>query len=130
MLEEAMKSGDEAPQPGVRVERRSGRPTVQRDDAFWREHERRRVELGHSVRQYCAANGLALSTYRLRVNGKKPASAKPAAARSSTLPGFVAVMAAPAEAAAAIEIALEGMTVRLCGSAAERVLARVMERLA
>ena len=36
----------------------------------------------------------------------------------------------PAEAAAVIEIALQDMTMRLSGSAAERVLARVMERLA
>jgi hypothetical protein len=43
---------------------------VQRDNAFWLEHERRRVDLGQSARQYCAANGLALSKYRLRVNGK------------------------------------------------------------
>jgi len=123
MLEEAR--GDEGHQPAVRVDRRSGKPTVQRDDAFWCEHERRRVELGQSARQYCAANGLALSTYRLRVKGQKRASGNPSAA-----PTFVAVTSS-GEAAAAIEIVLEGgTTMRLCGSAAERVLARVMERLA
>jgi hypothetical protein len=130
MLEEARESGDEGHRPAVRVDRRSGKPTVQRDDAFWREHERRRVELGQSARQYCAANGLALSTYRLRVNGKKRAGGKPSDAPRSMSPTFVAVTS-PGDAAATIEITLEGgMMMRLCGSAAERVLARVMERLA
>lgn len=129
MLEEARESGDEGHRPAVRVDRRSGKPTVQRDDAFWREHERRRVELGQSARQYCAANGLALSTYRLRVNGKKRAGEKPSDAPRSMSPTFVAVTSPGA--AGAIEITLEGgMTMRLGGSAAERVLARVMERLA
>jgi len=130
MSEEVRGSSDEAGQSGVRIDWRSGKPMVQHDEAFWREHERRRLELGMSARQYCAVNGLALSTYRLRLNGQKRKSAKTGSSSASSSPSFVAVTPPPAEAAAVIEIALEGMTVRLCGSAAERVLARVMERLA
>lgn len=128
MSQEARGSTDEARQPGVRIDWRTGKPMVQHDDAFWREHERRRLEPGMGTSQYCAANGLAVSTYRLRLKGQKRKSEK--AASSSASPAFVAVTAPPAEAAAVIEIALQDMTMRLCGSAAERVLARVMERLA
>jgi hypothetical protein len=128
MLEEARESTDEAREPGVRVDWRTGKPMVQHDEAYWREHERRRLELGMSVRQYCAANDLALSTYRHRVSSKKRASAK--TTTGSPSPAFVAVTPPPAAAAAVIEVALDGMTMRLCGSAAERVLARVIERLA
>ena len=132
MLEEAGQSADEAQQVGLRVDWRTGKPMLQHDDAFWREQERRRVELGMTVPQYCAANGLALSTYRHRVSGKKRTGAKTAtsSSQSSPTPAFVAVTPAPTETAVAIEIALEGMTMRLCGTAAESVLARVMERLA
>lgn len=49
---------------------------VQHDDVFWHDHEQRRVEQGVSMPQYCAANGLALSTYRHRVNGKPRSSAR------------------------------------------------------
>ena len=65
----------------VRVDWRTGQEMVQHDDAFWRDHEQRRLEQGVSVRQYCSTNGLALSTYRHRVDGKKRSSARPAAAK-------------------------------------------------
>nr|WP_015586010.1 hypothetical protein [Comamonas sp. 7D-2]AGJ70660.1 hypothetical protein [Comamonas sp. 7D-2] len=85
-----------------------------------------------SVPQYCAANALALSTYRHRVNGKTRSSARPAAAKStpSRSAAFVPVSTPRPEVAALVEIALEGMTLRLNGEAAERVLAGVMARLA
>lgn len=77
-----------------------------------------------SVSQYCAATGLALTTYRLRVGGKK----RPA---QTAAPSFVAITtpAAPAEAGT-VEVVLQGVTMRLGGAAAERVLSRVLERLA
>lgn len=104
---------------------------VQRDDAFWRDHEQRRREQAVSVRQYCAANALALSTYRHRVNGKKRSSQRPAAAPTpSRAAAFVPVSTTRPEAAALVEIALPGMTLRLSGGAAERVVAGVMARLA
>lgn len=134
MQEAAIETTDEPHATGTRIDWRTGKPMVQRDEAFWREHERRRVELGMGVRRYCDANGLALSTYRHRVNGKKCRSAKAPAASSTTAtsPAFLAVTAPPAAdaAAAVLEIAVEGMTMRLRGAAAERVLARVMDRLA
>lgn len=116
----------------VRVDWRTGRAMVQHDDAFWRDHEQRRLEQGMSVPQYCAANALALSTYRHRVNGKKRSSARPAAAKStpSRSAAFVPVSTPRPEVAALVEIALEGMTLRLNGEAAERVLVGVMARLA
>jgi hypothetical protein len=116
----------------VRVDWRTGQPMVQHDDAFWRDHEQRRVEQGVSMPKYCAANGLALSTYRHRVNGKTRSSARPAAAKQtpSRSAAFVPVSTPRTEAAATVEIALEGMTLRLSGEAAERLLAGVMARLA
>lgn len=115
-----------------RVDWRTGQPMVQHDDAYWSGHERRRLEQGQSVRQYCAANGLALSTYRHRVTGKKRSGAKPAAAKStpSQAAAFVPLSRPRPGVAALVEIALEGMTLRLNGEAAERVLAGVMARLA
>jgi hypothetical protein len=115
-----------------RVDWRTGQPMVQRDDAFWRDHEQRRLEQGLSVRQYCTANGLALSTYRHRANGKKRPSAKPAAAKSapSRAAAFVPVSTPRPAVVALVEIALEGMTLRLSGEAAERIVCGVMARLA
>ena len=116
----------------VRVDWRTGQAMVQHDDAFWRDHEQRRLDQGLSVPQYCAANALALSTYRHRVSGKKRAIAKPVATKpiASRSPSFVPVSAPRAELGALVEIALQGMTLRLSGEAAERVLASVMARLA
>jgi hypothetical protein len=111
----------------MRVDGRSGQATKHHDDAFWLEHERRRVESGLSARQYCASNGLALSTYRLRLKGIKRAKAEVQAGPASR-PAFVAI-GAPRDEAATVEVAVEGMTVRLYGAGAERVLRRVMERL-
>lgn len=116
----------------VRVDWRTGQAMVQHDDAFWRDHEQRRLEQGLSVPQYCEVNALALSTYRHRVSGKKRASARPAATKPapSGSPSFVPVAAARSELGALVEIALQGMTLRLSGEAAERILAGVMARLA
>lgn len=61
----------------VRRDWRTGQPMVEHGAAFWREHEQRRVAQGLSVPQYCAANDLALSTFRHRVYGKKRGGAKP-----------------------------------------------------
>lgn len=119
----------------VRIDWRTGRPMVQHDDAFWCGHERRRIEQGLSVPQYCAANALALSTYRHRVSGKKRARAASQGRSSSRehvgTAAFVAVAPPRPEAAAAVvEITLEGMTLRLHGEAADRVLDQVVGRLA
>jgi hypothetical protein len=116
----------------VRVDWRTGQAMVQHGEAFWRDHEQRRREQALSVRQYCAANGLALSTYRHRAIGTKRSSAKPAAAKRapSRAAAFVPVSTARPEVAALVEIALQGMTLRLSGEAAERVVAGVMARLA
>ena len=125
----------------MRVDWRTGRPMVQHDESFWREHERLRVEQGRSIAQYCAAHGLALSTYRHRVYGKKrtgsPSARPPQAAleRTDRRPqpprGFVALTTTPVEIAPApVEVTWQGMTLRLHGEAAERVLVEVVKRLA
>jgi hypothetical protein len=46
MLEEARESIAEARTTGARVDWRTGKPLVQHDAAYWREHEHRRLELG------------------------------------------------------------------------------------
>lgn len=118
-----------------RVDWRSGKTVAVRDDAFWQDHERRRREQGLSVGQYCQANGLALSTYRHRTSGKRrsrTASVTPAASAASAPARFIAVSpATPPAAASAVEVVLgDGMTLRLAGAAAERLVERVLERLA
>lgn len=132
MADEARNEVDGAEQRHIRVDWRTGRRMVQRGEAFWQEQERRRMELGMSVPEYCAANNLALSTYRHRVGGKKRASSTTAAASApaSPAPSFIAVTSPRADADTVVEIVLEGMTVRLCGAAADRVLDRVLARLA
>lgn len=131
MTDEARESVDVGARRRVRVDWRTGQPMVQHDPAFWRDHEERRLEQGLSVPQYCAANGLALSTYRHRVYGKKRASATPPVTKPAPLQAaaFVPVTSSRPSAAALVEVVLEGMTLRLNGEAAERVVAGVMARL-
>jgi len=110
------------------------RDGAERDDAFWLAHEERRLNQGMSVRQYCHDNGLALSTYRYRLAKHRRSSgamqAETTSAKAST--SFIAI-GSPAvpSIASDVEIALSGgITLRLTGASAERVLARVLERLA
>lgn len=127
----------EGPQPPRhRVDWRTGKAMVERGDAFWQEHERLRLESGMSVPQYCRAHDLALSTYRHRVSGRRRGVNTAATARKAAA-SFVALSApvAPKAATAAqgnesLEVSLGGMTLRLQGEAAVRVLERVMARLA
>lgn len=132
MTDEAREVTEAAMPRGVRVDRRTGQPMLQHDNAFRRAHERQRQEQGMTVPQYCAANGLALSTLRHRVNGKKHmhAHSRPERLAPSQRPAFVAMSAPPPSSSALVEVALEGMTLRLSGEAADRVVASVMARLA
>ena len=120
---------------GAAVDPGHVRDDAERDDAFWLAHDQRRLNQGMSVRQYCHDNALALSTYRYRMakhrrtKGATPFDTPPAKASNSS---FIAI-GAPASASIAsdVEIALAaGITLRLTGASAERVLARVLERLA
>lgn len=110
------------------------RDGAERDDAFWLAHEQRRLNQGVSVRQYCHDNALALSTYRYRLAKQRRSSgsiqAETAAARAST--SFIAIGSpAGSSISSDVEVALAtGITLRLTGASAERVLARVLERLA
>ena len=133
-MEDKQVDGGAAVAKTLRTDWRSGKPVLLRDEAFWSGHEKRRIEQGQSVRAYCEANGLALSTYRHRASGQPQrrsgsvsgAAPTPAAAR------FIAVTpAVPQEADCAVEVRLgEGISMRLAGSAAERVVAQLLARLA
>ena len=138
----------EGPQPPRhRVDWRTGKAMVERGDAFWQEHERQRLATGMSVPQYCVAHELALSTYRHRVSGRRrgvntaataTAAGTTIAATARKAASFVALSSPVASKAAAtaaqgnesLEVSLGGMTLRLQGEAAVRVLERVMARLA
>jgi hypothetical protein len=69
MANESNEVAEAAEPLRVRRDWRTGRPMVEHGEAFWREHEQRRVAQGLSVPQYCAAHDLALSTFRHRVYG-------------------------------------------------------------
>jgi len=123
---------DEGARPAThRVDWRTGTAMVERGDAFWQEHERQRLESGMSVRQYCQAHELALSTYRHRVSGRRRGlnAAAPSTTTAKKPTAFVALTPLSAlktveMAASSLEISLGGMTLRLQGKAAERVLVR------
>jgi len=104
---------------------------ARRDDAFWRSHEQQRRRQGLSIAQYCQATGLALSTFRHRINRLAAAEAVSAAGEAS---GHFIALAQPAPRgqidAVEIEVVLpESMTLRLHGAAARQVLDRVLARL-
>jgi hypothetical protein len=129
-----MEERDE-PEAGTRARRlrtdhRTGKPVLLRDAAFWQEHERRRVEQGLSMPAYCKANELSISTYRHRMN---PRSRKAAVRTGSAkvLPQFLPVQAPVAAAMEQVVEVLAGdMTLKLHGTAADKVLQRLLEKLA
>lgn len=117
---------------GDAVESGQVRDGAERDDAFWLAHEERRLNQGMSVRQYCHDNALALSTYRYRLaKHRRSIGTMPAAAAKGSA-SFIAIGSPSVPSIASdVEIALcGGITLRLAGASAERVLARVLERLA
>jgi hypothetical protein len=122
---EAPQSESEAPS------RASG--SAGRDDAFWFDHDERRRSLGISIRLYCQQNGLSLSTYRYRLTRKRRGPEAEAGANSvGVKPAFIAIgQPSHPQGANEVEICLAaGLTLRLGGASADRVLARVLERLA
>ena len=104
---------------------------VHRDDAFWRSHEQQRRRQGLSIPQYCQATGLALSTFRHRINRLAAAEAGSAAGEGGGR--FIALVQPACSGqvdAMQIEVVLpESMTLRLHGTAARQVLDRVLARL-
>ena len=104
---------------------------VHRDDAFWRSHEQQRRRQGLSIPQYCQATGLALSTFRHRINRLAAVEAGSAVGEAG---GRFIALVQPASSgqvdAMQIEVVLpESMTLRLHGAAARQVLDRVLARL-
>ncbi|MGQ3054189.1 MAG: IS66 family insertion sequence element accessory protein TnpA [Roseateles sp.] len=115
----------------AKIDWRTGKPMVAYDDAFWQGHGRRRIEQGLSIRQYCSTHGLALSTFRHRVSGRKRSSAaRSTSGATASSPPFVEVTRSHLMPASAIEVVLQGLTLRLTGEPAQQVLSRVLERLA
>ncbi|WP_157866552.1 IS66 family insertion sequence element accessory protein TnpA [Aromatoleum aromaticum] len=123
---------------GGRIDWRTGKPMVARDDRFWQQHEALRREQGLSIPQYCEANGLALSTFRHRVGrlvraetDVEPASR--AKSKSADARGQFIALPHGADASsrsAEIEVRLPGtMTLRLQGTAAQQVLDRILAQL-
>jgi hypothetical protein len=123
---------------GGRIDWRTGKRMVARDDTFWQQHEALRREQGLSIPQYCEANGLALSTFRHRVGrlvraetGGEPASR--AKSKAADAPGQFIALPHGADASsrsAEIEVRLSGtMTLRLQGAAAQQVLDRILAQL-
>lgn len=121
-----------------RIDWRTGKRMMARDDAFWQQHEARRREQGLSIAQYCEANGLALSTFRHRVGrlvggepGVEPASM--ASTKSADARGKFIALPHGADASsrsAEIEVRLPGtMTLHLHGAAAQQVLDRILAQL-
>lgn len=104
---------------------------VHRDDAFWRSHEQQRCRQGLSIPQYCQATGLALSTFRHRIN--RLAAAEAGAALGEGSGRFIALaQPAPRVQVDVVEIDVvlpDSMTLRLHGAAARQVLDRVLARL-
>jgi len=104
-----------------------------RDDAFWLSHDERRLSQGMSVRQYSHDNALPLSTYRYRL-AKHRRSTGDVGAETERQSGtsFIAIGGTTGSSSASdVEVTLAtGLTLRLTGASAERVLARVLERLA
>jgi len=97
---------------------------VHRDDAFWRSHEQQRRRQGLSIPQYCQATGLALSTFRHRINRLAAVEAGSAVGEAG---GRFIALVQPASSgqvdAMQIEVVLpESMTLR-------QVLDRVLARL-
>ena len=52
--------------PRSRIDHRTGRRVYQQDESYWAEQERRWRQSGQSRREYCEANGLAISTLPMR----------------------------------------------------------------
>lgn len=135
-LEPDEPQGEERPQlqAHTRIDWRTGRPVQVRGAAFWKEHAARRIEQGLSVAAYCEANGLAKATFRRYASATKAGSQgidvrTPAPAQPSR---FVPV-GGPAAVAEAMVVEIEagdGMKLRLCGAAADRLLQHVLTRLA
>lgn len=130
-MEDTRDGGDAAVAKALRTDWRSGKAVLLRDQAFWSAHEKRRIEMGLSIRAYCDANGLALSTYRHRTSGRPRRGRGAGVHEAPAAARFIAVTPVAAEQPCTVEVRVgDGMTMRLAGSAAERVVAQLLARLA
>lgn len=130
-MEEKREGGVASEAKTLRTDWRSGKAVLLRDQTFWSAHEKRRIELGLSVRAYCDDNGLALSTYRHRTSGRPRRGRGAGVDEAPAGVRFIAVTPAAVEQSCTVEVRVgEDMSVRLGGTAAERVVAQLLARLA
>lgn len=133
--EQAVARGAEQPAASSvrqRVDPRTGKLLTLHDASFWREHDAERRRCGQSVVEYCAAQGLALSTFRRWASRFNQESGTP----DASSPPFLALpirsneRACNAASVIAVEVVLgEGVSVKLGGEAGARVIECVLARL-
>lgn len=131
-----------------RVDWRTGKVVYSRDAEFWCAHERRRIDQGLTVGEYCKANDLATSTYRRRAKGPGDAAAGSARGQGpvqASVPGpgsagaspggrFVALPTSAATGVAAegsdvVVRTAQGLAIELAGAAADQLLQRLFRSL-
>lgn len=120
-----------------RIDPRTGKMMTLHDASFWRAHDAERRRRGQSVVEYSAEHGLALSTFRrwasrLRAQANAPGGA--GSAQKIDGAAFLAVpirrTPSPVRSDTCVEVFFDtGISVKLAGDAAARVLETVMARL-
>lgn len=116
-----------------RIDHRTGKRVRIYDASFWEVQVAERSKLGQSVRTYCMARGLALSTFRRWAQrlegGANSPQRKPGKANVSFLK--IPLGNAQGEAAGdAVEVGLgSAVRVKLSGAGAQQVLAAVLARV-
>lgn len=127
----------EAPIVRRRIDPCTGKMLMLHDASFWREHDAERRRRGQSVVEYSAAHGLALSTFRRwasRLRAQADVAGGAASGARAEGAAFLAVpirrTASPVRSDTSVEIFFDtGISVKLAGDAAARVLETVMVRL-
>jgi hypothetical protein len=118
-------------EPRSRIDHRTGKRMLIYDASFWEMHVAERRRLGQTVHTYCAAQGLALSTFRRwaqRLGGREGSSVQePSEAKVAFLKVPLGSPRREAAGDSAIEVCLgTGVRVKLSGAAARQVLSAVL----
>ena len=126
-------------EPAVRrrIDPRTGKMMTLHDASFWRAHDAERRRRGQSVVEYSAEHGLALSTFRRwasRLRAQADVAGGAASGAKAEGAAFLAVpirrTPPPLRGDALVEVLFDtGISVKLAGDAAARVLETVMSRL-
>lgn len=130
----AVSAQGEPPSVRRRIDPRTGKMLMLHDASFWREHDAERRRRGQSVVEYSSEHGLALSTFRRWATRLKAHAQDGTGSAPADGAAFLAVpiraATSPLRSEALVEVLFEtGITVKLAGDAAARVLETVMVRL-